>query len=144
MIAIVPLIGLILGLVIGLLWNVTIPAQVAAYFGVGILAAMDAIIGATYANLRGRFNTRLFMSGYLINTFIALVLTVLGEQLALPLSYVPLFAFGNRIFMNVSKIRRMLLIRYDERKARMLAVKAPSEKKKRDDISDASSREAKK
>lgn len=108
----IPLLGLIAGLVLGLLLNFTIPAAYSSYVAVLILAVLDAVFGGTAAHLRGRFNTTLFLSGLILSALIALLLTALGEQLGLPLLFVPLFAFGNRIFANAGRVRRLLLRRF--------------------------------
>ncbi len=112
----IPLIGLIIGLIIGLLWNVNIPAAYSSYVAVGILAVLDSVIGALTANLQNRFNIRLFITGFLGNTAIAVALAALGDQLNLQLSLAAVFAFGNRIFINFSTIRRLMLERWDNRR----------------------------
>ena len=106
--AMFPLIGLIIGLIIGLLWNVDIPEAYSSYVAVGILAVIDSVIGALTANLQNRFNIRLFITGFLGNSAIAVALAALGDQLDLQLSLAAVFAFGNRIFINFSTIRRIL------------------------------------
>ena len=114
----IALIGLIIGLIIGLLWNFDIPAAYSSYVAVGILAAIDSVIGALTANLQNKFNFRLFITGFIGNSAIAVALTVLGDQLDLNLSLAAIFAFGNRIFINFSIIRRLMLERYDKRRGR--------------------------
>ncbi|MDD2374008.1 MAG: small basic family protein [Eubacteriales bacterium] len=111
-----PLIGLIIGLIIGLLWNIDIPPAFSSYFAVGILAAIDSVVGALTANLKNQYNTRLFVSGFIGNSAIAVLLAALGDQLDLQLSLAAVFAFGNRIFINFSTIRRLLLDKTTNRK----------------------------
>lgn len=113
-----PLIGLIVGLIVGLLLNFDIPGAYSSYVAVGILAAIDSVIGAMTANLQNRFNFRLFITGFLGNSAIAVALAALGDQLDLQLSLAAVFAFGNRIFVNFSTIRRLLLERYDNKRGR--------------------------
>lgn len=108
----IPVIGIIIGLVLGLLLNISIPPAYASYVAVLILATLDAVIGGTTAQLRGRFSTTLFLTGLAFNLAIALLITALGEQLNIPLVFVSLFAFGNRIFQNVGRMRRLLLRRF--------------------------------
>jgi small basic protein len=114
-----PLIGLIIGLLIGLVLKVNIPGAYSSYVAVGILAAIDSVIGALTANLQNRFNIRLFITGFLGNSAIAVALAALGDQLNLQLSLAAVFAFGNRIFVNFSVIRRILLDRWDARKNKL-------------------------
>lgn len=112
-----PLIGLIIGLIIGLLWNIEIPPEFSSYVAVGILAAIDSVVGALTANLKNQYNTRLFVSGFIGNSAIAVLLAALGDQLDLQLSLAAVFAFGNRIFINFSTIRRILLSRMGKNKS---------------------------
>jgi len=109
-----PLLGLIFGLLLGLFLNVDIPAAYSTYVAVAILAILDSIMGAIVANMKNEFNIRLFVTGLFGNGLIAVSVAALGDQLDLPLNLAAVFAFGNRIFLNFSVIRRMLLERYDE------------------------------
>ncbi len=119
-----PLIGLIVGLLVGLLLDIDIPSAYSSYVAVGILAAIDSVVGALVANLRNTFNTKLFVTGFLGNSAIAVLLAALGDQLDLQLSLAAVFAFGNRIFLNSSTIRRLLIERL-EQKRRPLQTKDP-------------------
>lgn len=112
----IPLIGLLLGLLIGILWTVEIPQAFTSYVAVGILATVDAVVGALAASLQNRFSIRLFITGFLGNTAIAVGLAALGDQLNVQLSLAAVFALGNRIFVNFSIIRRLLMARWDERR----------------------------
>ena len=112
-----PLLGLIFGLILGLFLNVDIPTAYSSYVAVAILAILDSIMGAIVANMKGEFSTRLFVTGFLGNGLIAVAVAALGDQLNLPLNLAAVFAFGNRIFLNFSVVRRMLLSRYDEWKS---------------------------
>jgi len=109
-----PLLGLIAGLLLGLFLNVDIPTAYSSYVAVAILAILDSIMGGIVANMKGEFNIRLFVTGLLGNGLIAVAVAALGDQLNLPLNLAAVFAFGNRIFLNFSMIRRMLLERYDQ------------------------------
>jgi small basic protein len=120
-----PLIGLIVGLIIGLLWSVDIPSAYSSYVAVGILAAIDSVVGALTANLQNKFNFRLFITGFLGNSAIAVALAALGDQLNLQLSLAAVFAFGNRIFINFSTMRRLLLDRLDKRRQKGEAAGQP-------------------
>ncbi len=114
----IPLIGLIIGLLIGLLWNFDIPGAYSTYVAVGILAAIDSVVGAVKSNLKHQFNLKLFITGFIGNSAIAVGLAALGDQLDLQLSLAAVFAFGNRIFMNFSEIRRLMLERLEQRSAK--------------------------
>ena len=57
---------------------------------------------------RGRLCS-VFISGFIVNAIIAVLLTFIGDRLGLDLYLVALLAFGLRIFDNVALIRRHFL-----------------------------------
>ena len=111
----VPILGVILGLLIGILVPYSIPAGYSLYVAVGLLAALDAVFGGTVASMRGVFELRLFISGIIGNTLIAMALSFVGEQLGIPLYYAALFAFGNRMFNNFGVLRRLIIDKYSKK-----------------------------
>ncbi len=104
-----PLVGLGLGIVLGLLLNVSVTPDLARYTAVAILAGLDSILGAVRAELDGHYDNRIFLSGFVANTAVAVVLTFVGDRLGIDLYLVALIAFGLRIFQNVALIRRHFL-----------------------------------
>jgi small basic protein len=104
-----PLLGLVAGVLLGLVLRVNLPIDLARYTAVGILAALDSLLGAYRAELEGHFSTRIFLSGFYTNAVLAAALTFLGDRLGIDLYLVALFAFGWRIFQNVAVIRRHFL-----------------------------------
>lgn len=110
-----PLLGLIIGLVIGLMLNVQIPEVWSVYIAITILSGLDSLLGGLEAALRKRFSNILFITGFVLNTGAALILTALGQQLNFDLSLVAVFAFGIRIFKNLGLVRRHLVQRIKKR-----------------------------
>jgi small basic protein len=104
-----PLIGLALGITLGLLMNVSISPEFARYSAVAILAGLDSVLGAVRAELDAHYDNRVFVSGFVTNTLVAVALTFVGDRLGIDLYLVALFAFGLRIFQNVALIRRHFL-----------------------------------
>lgn len=105
----IPLIGLILGLLIGILIPSRIPAEYSNYAAVAILAALDSLLGGICAQLEGKFNLKVFITGFFGNSILAALLAVVGDKLGIPLYLAAVFVFGNRMFTNFAKIRRYLL-----------------------------------
>ena len=114
----IPLLGLLAGLLVGLFWEIQIPAQYSGYIAVAILAIVDAVFGAVIAKMNKEFRTIVFVTGFLGNGLLAVFLAALGDQLNIPLNLAAVFAFGNRIFINFSKLRRIWIDNYDRKKAR--------------------------
>ena len=104
-----PLVGLLAGVVLGLLLQVDVSFELARYSAVAILAALDSILGAVRAELDGNYDNRIFISGFVVNMLVAVLLTFVGDRLGLDLYLVALIAFGLRIFQNVAIIRRHFL-----------------------------------
>ena len=108
----IPIIGLIVGLLAGIFLPGQIPAEYSTYVAVGILAALDSVLGGGAASLRGCFDLRIFLSGFLSNTVLAMLLAFLGDKMGIPLYMAAIFAFGTRLFQNFASIRRLLLDKY--------------------------------
>jgi small basic protein len=104
-----PIFGLTLGILLGLLFPVHIPAQYSPYVAIAILAALDSVFGGINAKLANRYSERIFISGFFGNAFIAAALTAIGAKLDLNLYLAAVIVFGTRLFQNFAEIRRYLL-----------------------------------
>ncbi len=104
-----PLAGLVLGVLLGLLLQVDVSFEFARYSAVAIVAALDSVLGAVRAELDGVYDNRIFVTGFVTNALVAVLLTFIGDRLGLDLYLVALITFGPRIFQNVALIRRHFL-----------------------------------
>lgn len=104
-----PLAGLLVGIMLGLVLNVNVGFELSRYSAVAILAALDSVLGAVRAELDGVYDNRIFLSGFVVNAIVAVLLTFIGDRLGLDLYLVALITFGLRIFQNVALIRRHYL-----------------------------------
>ncbi|MGI6085669.1 MAG: small basic family protein [Acetivibrionales bacterium] len=111
----IALFGLIAGLLIGVFIPIHIPQAYSNYAAVAILAALDSILGGYAASLEGKFNIRIFLSGFFSNSVTAALLAYIGDKLGIQIHLAAVFAFGNRIFINIGNIRRRL-IKVDSKK----------------------------
>jgi len=96
----------------GVVFDVSYPSQFSFYISMGLLAAMDSLLGAIRADMEGKYNNLIFISGFLANAVLAAALVYLGDRLGLPLYYAVIFVFGGRLFQNLAVIRRILIERY--------------------------------
>ena len=102
--------GLLIGILIGFVSNVSIPIEYAYYSAVVTLGLLDAIFGALRADIvDNTFNSTVFLSGLMFNAILALGITYLGEALGLNLYLAATVVFTFRIFTNVGVTRRVLL-----------------------------------
>lgn len=104
-------IGLLIGVILGLLVDVNIPAAFSAYMSVAILACLDSVFGAIRANLSKNFKSDIFISGFFGNAFLAALLAYIGDKLGIPIYLAAVIVFGGRIFDNFAVIRRLFLER---------------------------------
>ncbi len=105
----IPLAGLLVGVLLALVLRINVSYELARYSAVGILAALDSVLGAIRAELDGSYDNRIFISGFIVNALVAVLLTFVGDRLGLDLYLVALITFGLRIFQNVALIRRHFL-----------------------------------
>jgi small basic protein len=105
----IPVAGLLVGILLGLALGVDVGFEFARYTAVAILAAVDSVLGAVRAELDGVYDNRIFISGFVVNALVAVLLTFVGDRLGLDLYLVALLTFGLRIFQNVALIRRHFL-----------------------------------
>jgi len=103
------LVGLAIGVVLGLLSPVALPAAYAKYMSVAVLAALDSVFGGIRAGMEDHFDNTVFISGFFSNALLAAVLAYIGDRLGVELYLAAIFAFGVRLFTNLAIIRRHLL-----------------------------------
>jgi small basic protein len=107
----IPAIGLLVGIVLGLLLQPTVPVWLQPYLPIAVVAALDAVFGAFRSVLDGLFNDRIFVISFLSNVLVAAMIVFLGDQLGVgsQMSTGVVVVLTMRIFANVAAIRRHLL-----------------------------------
>jgi small basic protein len=108
---VIPAIGLLVGIVLGLLLQPTVPVWLQPYLPIAVVAALDAVFGAFRSVLDGLFNDRIFVISFLSNVLVAALIVFLGDQLGVgsQMSTGVVVVLTMRIFANVAAIRRHLL-----------------------------------
>lgn len=104
-----PLVGLIVGILLGAFFPVSIPVEYAKFMSVALLASLDSVFGGLRAGAEEKFDNTVFVTGFFTNALMAAGLVYIGEGLGIDLYYVALLAFGLRIFQNLAIIRRYFL-----------------------------------
>jgi len=104
----IPLIGLVVGVVAGLVLEPTVPLWLQPYLPIAVVAALDAVFGGLRAALEKIFDERVFVVSFLSNAVVAALIVFLGDQLGVgsQLSTGVVIVLGVRIFANVAAIRR--------------------------------------
>jgi len=101
-------IGLLIGVVVGLVTQPTIPAGLLPYLPIAVVAALDAMFGALRAYLDDVFSDRVFITSFIFNVLIAAFIVFLGDQLGVgsQMTTAVVVVLGIRIFANAAALRR--------------------------------------
>ncbi|MBK3494485.1 small basic family protein [Viridibacillus sp. YIM B01967] len=113
-----PLLGLLFGISLGLLTDIEIPIVYESYLSIAVLAALDTIFGGIRAQLQQVYDDHVFVTGFFFNIALAAGLAFLGVHLGVDLYLAAVFAFGVRLFQNIAIIRRILLSKWNDKKAK--------------------------
>lgn len=102
--------GLVIGIVIGLFLEPTVPVWLQPYLPIAVVAALDAVFGGFRALLDGIFDDKVFVVSFVANVLLAALIVYLGDQLGVgaQLSTGVVVVLGVRIFSNAAAIRRHL------------------------------------
>jgi len=122
-----PLMGLIIGLLVGSLFTLTLPGIVAKYLSIAVLASLDSLLGGWRAVLEDTFDGAILISGFFVNALIAAGLAYLGDLLGLDLYLAAVVVFGIRIFSNLGALRRSIVLRIRQNRLRRSAEKRQKE-----------------
>lgn len=103
--------GLLVGVVLGLWLQPSVPPALVPYLPIAVVAALDAVFGGLRALLDGIFDDKVFVISFVSNVVIAALIVFLGDQLGVgnELSTGVVVVLGIRIFSNVAAIRRHVL-----------------------------------
>lgn len=115
MMLVIPAAGLLLGAACGYFYPFLLPASYMQYVAVGILAALDTVMGGVNARLQKQFDLRVFFTGFFMNSLFAVLLTCVGSLLNISLYMAAVLVFGMRIFQNFAQMRRYMLNNYPKR-----------------------------
>lgn len=106
----IPVVGLVVGVVLGLWLQPDVPLWLQPYLPIAIVAALDAVVGAARATVEKRFNDRVFVVSFVSNVIIAALMIFIGDLLGVgsQLSTGVIVVLGIRIFANAAAIRRRI------------------------------------
>jgi small basic protein len=102
--------ALVLGVVLGLIIQPTVPAGLEPYLPIAVVAALDALFGGLRAALDRAFDDKVFVVSFVANVLVAALIVFLGDQLGVggQLTTAVVVVLGIRIFANAAAIRRHL------------------------------------
>jgi small basic protein len=100
--------ALVVGIVLGLVLQPSVPPPLQPYLPIAVVAALDAVFGGIRARLDGIFDDKVFVVSFVSNVLIAALIVFLGDKLGVggQLSTGVVVVLGIRIFGNAAAIRR--------------------------------------
>lgn len=102
------LFGLVVGALVAVLLQPSVPPELTRYVAMGVVAAIDAGLGGVRSSLERTFNDRIFVLAFLSNAALAVFLVWIGDQLGVDLTTAVAVVLGVRIFQNLAAIRRRM------------------------------------
>lgn len=103
------LLSLLLGAVIAIVLQPTVPQELARFVAVSVVVAIDAGLGGVRSWFETTFDDRIFVIAFVANLAAAVGIVWIGDQLATDLTTAIVAVFGIRIFQNLAAIRRKVL-----------------------------------
>jgi small basic protein len=102
--------AMVVGVVLGLVFEPTVPFWLQPYLPIAVVAALDAVFGGVRAQLDGIFDARVFVVSFVSNVLTAALVVFFGDKLGVggQLSTGVVVVLGIRIFGNAAAIRRHL------------------------------------
>ena len=106
----IAVLALLAGVVLGIVFDPTVPAALQPYLPIAVVACMDADFSGLRTKLDGIFDDKQFVISFISNVLVAALIVYLGDQLGVggQLSTGVVVVLGVRIFGNVAAIRRHL------------------------------------
>ena len=126
MIVLAILMGSVIGAIIGINAPV-IPYTYSSYLAISIIAALDTVFGGIVSTLNGKFDFKIFVSGFFGNAILSILLTYLGEKLNVDIYLAAIVVFVGRMFTNLSLIRRHYLEKWNLRNQNITKVEEKKE-----------------
>lgn len=102
----IALVALLAGVTLGLILQPTIPAALATFLPVIVVAALDTVLAGLLARLEGGYREGEFIVAFLSNTLLAAFIVWVGDRLGAPdLTIGVVVVFGIRMFQSLAGIR---------------------------------------
>lgn len=114
MVIIAIVIGCLLGAIIGVNGPV-ISYTVSGYLAIAIIAALDSVFGGITSVLNGKFDLKIFISGFFGNALLSIMLTWLGVKLNVDIYLAAIVVFVGRMFTNLAIIRRYYIDKWSDK-----------------------------
>ena len=111
-------IAIILGCIIGAFVGNFAPMisyTYSEYLAIAIVAALDTIFGGIVASINKNFNMGVFLSGFLGNAILSILLAYLGSRLNVDIYLAAIVVFVGRMFLNLTIIRKYYIEKWSKK-----------------------------
>ena len=88
---------------------------VSNYLAIAIVAALDSVFGGITSVLNGKFDLKIFISGFFGNALLSIMLTWLGVKLNVDIYLAAIVVFVGRMFTNLAIIRRYYIDKWSSK-----------------------------
>ena len=108
------ILAILIGCVLGALIGINLPVisyTYSGYLAIAIIAALDSVFGGITSVLNGKFDLKIFISGFFGNALLSIMLTWLGVKLNVDIYLAAIVVFVGRMFTNFAIIRRYYSIK---------------------------------
>ena len=126
------ILAIVIGCLIGALIGINVPTisyTYSGYLAIAIVAALDSVFGGITSVLKGKFDLKIFLSGFFGNAILSMLLTWLGVKLNVDIYLAAIVVFVGRMFTNLAIIRRYYIDKWSNKKKEKEEIKNENEEK---------------
>lgn len=112
------ILAILIGCVLGALIGINLPVisyTYSGYLAIAIIAALDSVFGGISSVLNGKFDLKIFISGFFGNALLSIMLTWLGVKLNVDIYLAAIVVFVGRMFTNFAIIRRYYIDKWSDK-----------------------------
>ncbi|MDO5555708.1 MAG: small basic family protein [Clostridia bacterium] len=112
------IIAIVIGCIVGALIGINAPIisyTYSGYLAIAIIAALDSVFGGITSVLQGKFDLKIFISGFFGNAILSILLTWLGVKLNVDIYLAAIVVFVGRMFTNLAIIRRYYIDKWTKK-----------------------------
>ncbi len=108
------ILGLIIGIIVGITLNIPIPAAYTPYIAVFLISSLTSLSGVIADRLENVFDNVFTLYSFLGNMIVSLGISLLGQQLNIPLEYIVYFGLGSQFYRHLRRIWIQIALRRHE------------------------------
>ena len=112
------ILAILIGCVLGALIGINLPVisyTYSGYLAIAIIAALDSVFGGITSVLNGKFDLKIFISGFFGNALLSIMLTWLGVKLNVDIYLAAIVVYVGRMFTNFAIIRRYYIDKWSDK-----------------------------